>query len=125
MPGGNLAMGRGAGMGSVGGDMGGSNMALTAGSSLSPDSDGVQNGLYISPMQYGMPFPLQGRKRGLDSRPTEKIVERRQRRMIKNRESAARSRARKQVSERLCCIFMPAICCKKFQVVLCSVQCFS
>ncbi|CAM6016648.1 unnamed protein product [Sphagnum balticum] len=41
-------------------------------------------------------FPLQGRKRGLDSRPAEKIVERRQKRMIKNRESAARSRARKQ-----------------------------
>ncbi|CAM6039139.1 unnamed protein product [Sphagnum compactum] len=59
-------------------------------------NDGVQNGLYISPMQYGMQFPLQGRKRGLDSRPAEKIVERRQRRMIKNRESAARSRARKQ-----------------------------
>jgi ABA responsive element binding factor len=97
MPGGNLAMGRAAaGMGTVGGDIGGSNMALTAGSSLSPDSDGVQNGLYISPMQYGMQFPLQGRKRGLDSRPAEKIVERRQRRMIKNRESAARSRARKQ-----------------------------
>ncbi|CAK9235383.1 unnamed protein product [Sphagnum troendelagicum] len=36
-----------------------------------------------------------GRKRGPDG-PVEKVVERRQRRMIKNRESAARSRARKQ-----------------------------
>ncbi|OIW05103.1 hypothetical protein TanjilG_02576 [Lupinus angustifolius] len=36
-----------------------------------------------------------GRKRMVDG-PVEKVVERRQRRMIKNRESAARSRARKQ-----------------------------
>ncbi|KAG5111601.1 hypothetical protein JHK82_034870 [Glycine max] len=36
-----------------------------------------------------------GRKRVVDG-PVEKVVERRQRRMIKNRESAARSRARKQ-----------------------------
>ncbi|CAA6667583.1 unnamed protein product [Spirodela intermedia] len=36
-----------------------------------------------------------GRKRVLDG-PTEKVLERRQRRMMKNRESAARSRARKQ-----------------------------
>ncbi|EHA8588631.1 bZIP transcription factor ABI5 [Cocos nucifera] len=36
-----------------------------------------------------------GRKRALDG-AVEKVVERRQRRMIKNRESAARSRARKQ-----------------------------
>ncbi|KAJ4970476.1 hypothetical protein NE237_003575 [Protea cynaroides] len=36
-----------------------------------------------------------GRKRVIDG-PVEKVVERRQRRMIKNRESAARSRARKQ-----------------------------
>ena len=41
--------------------------------------------------------PSWGRKRGLDG-PVEKVVERRQRRMMKNRESAARSRARKQVS---------------------------
>lgn len=39
---------------------------------------------------------LRGRKRMVDG-PVEKVVERRQRRMIKNRESAARSRARKQV----------------------------
>lgn len=38
-----------------------------------------------------------GKKRIIDG-PPEVVVERRQRRMIKNRESAARSRARKQVS---------------------------
>ncbi|XP_021728659.1 protein ABSCISIC ACID-INSENSITIVE 5 [Chenopodium quinoa] len=46
--------------------------------------------------QYGMDMAaLRGRKRIIDG-PVEKVVERRQRRMIKNRESAARSRARKQ-----------------------------
>ncbi|OIW11353.1 hypothetical protein TanjilG_19609 [Lupinus angustifolius] len=43
--------------------------------------------------QYGI--EMRGRKRMVDG-PVEKVVERRQRRMIKNRESAARSRARKQ-----------------------------
>lgn len=38
-----------------------------------------------------------GRKRGTPEEILEKTVERRQKRMIKNRESAARSRARKQV----------------------------
>jgi len=37
-----------------------------------------------------------GRKRGAPESIIEKTVERRQKRMIKNRESAARSRARKQ-----------------------------
>ncbi|GKU98366.1 hypothetical protein SLEP1_g11379 [Rubroshorea leprosula] len=47
--------------------------------------------------QFGMDMcgVLRGRKRIVDG-PVEKVVERRQRRMIKNRESAARSRARKQ-----------------------------
>ncbi|XP_062005249.1 protein ABSCISIC ACID-INSENSITIVE 5 [Rosa rugosa] len=46
--------------------------------------------------QYAMDMgALRGRKRIIDG-PVEKVVERRQRRMIKNRESAARSRARKQ-----------------------------
>nr|DAD48562.1 TPA_asm: hypothetical protein HUJ06_018499 [Nelumbo nucifera] len=46
--------------------------------------------------QYGVDISgIRGRKRLIDS-PVEKVVERRQRRMIKNRESAARSRARKQ-----------------------------
>ncbi|XVE61497.1 hypothetical protein DITRI_Ditri06bG0045100 [Diplodiscus trichospermus] len=46
--------------------------------------------------QFGMDMSgLRARKRIIDG-PIEKVVERRQRRMIKNRESAARSRARKQ-----------------------------
>ncbi|XP_022939732.1 ABSCISIC ACID-INSENSITIVE 5-like protein 2 [Cucurbita moschata] len=40
--------------------------------------------------------PTSGRKRGAPEDMIEKTVERRQKRMIKNRESAARSRARKQ-----------------------------
>ncbi|CAM6025139.1 unnamed protein product [Sphagnum balticum] len=65
-------------------------MGSTPGSPPTPDSDGM-----LSPMHYGMDGPFRGRKRGPDG-PVEKVVERRQRRMIKNRESAARSRARKQ-----------------------------
>ncbi|CAN1134118.1 ABSCISIC ACID-INSENSITIVE 5-like protein 1 [Linum perenne] len=47
--------------------------------------------------QYGMDMTggFRGRKRVIDG-PVERVVERRQKRMIKNRESAARSRARKQ-----------------------------
>jgi ABA responsive element binding factor len=67
------------------------NMGLAPGSPPTPDSDGM-----LSPMHYGLDGPFRGRKRGPDG-PVEKVVERRQRRMIKNRESAARSRARKQV----------------------------
>ncbi|KAI4348972.1 hypothetical protein L6164_009631 [Bauhinia variegata] len=60
---------------------------------VSPDGLGSGDN---SANQYGMEMGvLRGRKRIIDG-PVEKVVERRQRRMIKNRESAARSRARKQ-----------------------------
>jgi hypothetical protein len=49
MLGGNLAMGMGVGMGSVGGDTGDSNMVHIAGFYLSLNSNNVHNGLYISP----------------------------------------------------------------------------
>uniref|UniRef100_A0A7I4C318 BZIP domain-containing protein n=1 Tax=Physcomitrium patens TaxID=3218 RepID=A0A7I4C318_PHYPA len=91
MTGGGLAMG-------LGGAMGGGmtvNMGLAPNSPPSPDSDGGRSGLSLSPMHYGLDGSVRGRKRGPDG-PVEKVVERRQRRMIKNRESAARSRARKQ-----------------------------
>lgn len=63
------------------------------GSKLSPDLITKRNldPSMLSPVAYGI---NKGRKFGA----VEKVVERRQRRMIKNRESAARSRARKQVS---------------------------
>ncbi|XP_010516839.1 PREDICTED: protein ABSCISIC ACID-INSENSITIVE 5-like [Camelina sativa] len=65
---------------------------------LSPvSSDGLGHGQVDNiGGQYGVDMGgLRGRKRVADG-PVEKVVERRQRRMIKNRESAARSRARKQ-----------------------------
>lgn len=49
----------------------------------------------VSPLTYSFNGGLRGRK---SSGAVEKVIERRQRRMIKNRESAARSRARKQVN---------------------------
>lgn len=63
---------------------------------LSSEGIGKSNGdsSSLSPSPYMFNGGVRGRKSGT----VEKVVERRQRRMIKNRESAARSRARKQVN---------------------------
>lgn len=69
--------------------------AVSPANQLSSDGMGNSHGdnSTVSPIPYGLDVSVRGRKRG---GPVEKVVERRQRRMIKNRESAARSRARKQ-----------------------------
>ncbi|KAL3642677.1 hypothetical protein CASFOL_013492 [Castilleja foliolosa] len=64
-------------------------------------AQGLGIGSPVSPTSSSGPSHMEGggfggrRKRVIDG-PVERVVERRQRRMIKNRESAARSRARKQ-----------------------------
>lgn len=82
------------------GSGGGFGPGMGVGSPVSPvSSDGMCANQVEAGNQYGMDIggmrPGGGRKRIIDG-PIEKVVERRQRRMIKNRESAARSRARKQ-----------------------------
>lgn len=65
------------------------------GNQLSSDGIGKSNGdtSSVSPVPYALNGGIRGRRgNGI----VDKVVERRQRRMIKNRESAARSRARKQ-----------------------------
>ncbi|CAN6452512.1 unnamed protein product [Victoria cruziana] len=83
----------------VGGYGNGGFGSMGAGSPVSPlSSEGLCNNQIesgMSPVPYCVDVGMRGRKRTLDG-PVEKVVERRQRRMIKNRESAARSRARKQ-----------------------------
>ncbi|RWW82274.1 hypothetical protein BHE74_00009272 [Ensete ventricosum] len=74
--------------------------AATVGSPPSPvSSEGIGGGQVDNTVAgYVADGPrVGGRKRPTDGAAVDKVVERRQRRMIKNRESAARSRARKQV----------------------------
>lgn len=73
----------------------------TNGVSGSPavSSDGLNNKSNgDTPSVSPVPYTFNGGLRGRKTAALEKVVERRQRRMIKNRESAARSRARKQVN---------------------------
>ncbi|KAK4434426.1 ABSCISIC ACID-INSENSITIVE 5-like protein 5 [Sesamum alatum] len=84
---------QGGGVGMVG--LGANGVTVTTGSpAVSSDGLTKSNGdtSSVSPVPYVFNGCLRGRK----SAALEKVVERRQRRMIKNRESAARSRARKQ-----------------------------
>ena len=88
---------QGGGIGMVGVGPGGVSVTSVAGSPASQISSDViakssVDTSSLSPVPYVF---SRGRKCG---GALEKVVERRQRRMIKNRESAARSRARKQVS---------------------------
>ncbi|XP_062193977.1 bZIP transcription factor TRAB1-like [Phragmites australis] len=90
---GNLALGNGLIPRAAG--MGGTAMAVqTAVNQL--DSGGKGNSDLSSPTEP-LPYSFEGMIRGRrNGGGVEKVVERRHRRMIKNRESAARSRARKQ-----------------------------
>ncbi|KAJ7538226.1 hypothetical protein O6H91_11G039000 [Diphasiastrum complanatum] len=97
----NLGTGLGGGMRVAGG------LGLGTGSPPSPLSDGIGPGnvndfSFSLAGNYGLDVGLRGRKRRAEG-PVEKLIERRQKRMIKNRESAARSRARKQVWK----VFLP------------------
>ncbi|MBA0555911.1 hypothetical protein Golob_026059, partial [Gossypium lobatum] len=59
-------------------------------------SDGIGKSSADTSSVSPVPYVLNGSSRGRKCSAVEKVAERRQRRMIKNRESAARSRARKQ-----------------------------
>ncbi|GAB2269594.1 ARM REPEAT PROTEIN INTERACTING WITH abf2 [Dionaea muscipula] len=77
--------------------LGGGGIGVARGSPAALSSDGVAKSSgdtsSVSPVPYLFNGGLRGRKY---NNAVEKVIERRQRRMIKNRESAARSRARKQ-----------------------------
>lgn len=79
---------QGGGLGMVG---------LVSNGSPAVSSDGLSKSNGDTSSVSPVPYVFNGGLRGRKSAALEKVVERRQRRMIKNRESAARSRARKQV----------------------------
>nr|WKC16879.1 bZIP transcription factor [Psammochloa villosa] len=90
---GDLALGNGLMPRAVGME-GGAVVVQTAVNRLDSGSKGSED---LSSPSEPMPYSFEGIVRGRrNGGGVEKVVERRQRRMIKNRESAARSRARKQ-----------------------------
>ncbi|OVA15825.1 Basic-leucine zipper domain [Macleaya cordata] len=86
---------QGGGVSMVGLGAGGVTIA-TASPANHPSSDGLGKSNGDNSSLSPVPYVFNGTLRGKRSGAVEKVVERRQRRMIKNRESAARSRARKQ-----------------------------
>ncbi|KAL0323062.1 UNVERIFIED_CONTAM: ABSCISIC ACID-INSENSITIVE 5-like protein 5 [Sesamum angustifolium] len=84
---------QGGGVGMVG--LGANGVTVTTGSPA-VSSDGLTKSNGDTSSVSPVPYVFNGCLRGRRSAALEKVVERRQRRMIKNRESAARSRARKQ-----------------------------
>ncbi|XP_073142458.1 ABSCISIC ACID-INSENSITIVE 5-like protein 5 [Henckelia pumila] len=79
-----------------GGGLGVVNLRANEKGSPSVSSDGQVNSNGGTPSMSPVPYMFNGGFRGRKRAALEKVVERRQKRMIKNRESAARSRARKQ-----------------------------
>ncbi|XP_071733282.1 ABSCISIC ACID-INSENSITIVE 5-like protein 5 isoform X2 [Rutidosis leptorrhynchoides] len=75
---------------------GGMGVTVAGGGSPAVSSDGMGRTNGDTSSVSPSPYEFSGVSRGRKSGTVEKVVERRQRRMIKNRESAARSRARKQ-----------------------------
>ncbi|XP_019156445.1 PREDICTED: ABSCISIC ACID-INSENSITIVE 5-like protein 5 isoform X2 [Ipomoea nil] len=95
---GNLVQGsalQGGGMGLVALGAGGGGVTVATGSPA-VSSDGLTKSNGDTSSVSPAPYAFNGSVRGRKGSALEKVVERRQRRMIKNRESAARSRARKQ-----------------------------
>ncbi|XVE70089.1 hypothetical protein DITRI_Ditri10aG0043500 [Diplodiscus trichospermus] len=91
---GGALQGGGMGMGMVG--LGGPVGVATGSPANQLSSDGIGKSSGDTSSVSPVPYVFNGSLRGRKCSAVEKVVERRQRRMIKNRESAARSRARKQ-----------------------------
>ncbi|KAL8141132.1 hypothetical protein V2J09_007153 [Rumex salicifolius] len=83
--------------GGIGMGMGAGAMGVSVGSPATTcSSDGLGKSNGDTPSVSPVPYMFTGGIRGRKGNVVEKVIERRQRRMIKNRESAARSRQRKQ-----------------------------
>uniref|UniRef100_A0A0D3FAW8 BZIP domain-containing protein n=1 Tax=Oryza barthii TaxID=65489 RepID=A0A0D3FAW8_9ORYZ len=92
-----LSLGSGLVSGAVGHGGGGAASLVSPVRPVSSNGFGKMEGGDLSSLSPSpVPYVFNGGLRGRKAPGIEKVVERRQRRMIKNRESAARSRQRKQ-----------------------------